>query len=368
MTLLRLLVLLLLAGLATAAALAMIFHQEVALSVINPDRTYEAYTPPPAPDYRSDSSWFRRGTGEGPASVFVIHSNVYRGDGNWNAPYDRETQNAFIANVQLAADAQPFEVWGPVWAPRYRQPTLFARFTQKHPGAAARATAFADIDAAFVQFLREADPAKPLIIAGYDDGALFAGRLWEERIGPNEVLRNQVAALYAIGMPLPARMFEEATCRGETEPRCLVAFTPIDVRFTDYQERLRETTLTLAPDKGYISTSAVGELCAPPPIPGTVSAYDGETGAFVPFDHNGRCERGLFVHATPDKSIRRGPYFGEPWYPNGVNLFASALTEDAGRRIQGVLTILAKEANTAPPLAAPEEIEPSEINTIPGDG
>lgn len=357
------------------AAGAWYYQDEVGLWVINPDRSYEAYTPPAPPDYDDPDTWLARGEGNGPADVFFIHANVYHGDGGWNAPYNRDTQLPWIKDVLLPLEAGPFAAQGRLWAPRYREPTLAARFTQKHPGEAARDTAYRDVEQAFLAFLRERDPQKPFIVAGYGDGALFAGKLWSERIGVNPVLRQKVIALYAIGMPLPAKMFDGDVCQGEEEARCLLAFTPIDARFEVHQARLRESTLTLGEDGGWVSSGSVGKLCAPPPFSDQVQAAfvpapEDDTAApdvmQLPTRLDASCEGGLLIVTPPDDPrLRTFRFFGKQWRPDNINLFYEPLAKDVAARLTGGLRLMAKEANTAPPMMAPIEVQPSEINKIP---
>ena len=352
------------------AALSWFYQDEVVLSVINPNKSYEAYGPPPAPDYATArDAWLARGAGDGPADVFFIHNNVYRGDGNWNAPYNRDTQLDFLKTVLLPLEAGPFADQGRLWAPRYRQATLAARFSQKHPGYASRETAYGDVLTAFDQFLRERDQEKPFIVAGYGDGALYAGQLWNDRIDSNPVLKKRLAVLYAVGLPLPERMFFDDVCQGFDEPRCLLAFAPVDARFEDYQERLRARTLTLsAGDRMYTSTSDGTELCAPPPLPRSIAAvYSGDEGEErVPFTLDAKCTNGLLIVQPPTNStIRPRRFYGQQWMAGRVNLFYEPLADDAEARVIGALRLLAKEANTAPPMMEPEEIRPSEINKVP---
>ncbi len=362
----RTILLSLLATLTCLILLAFSYQEQVTLAWINPDRSYEAYEPPPAPDYSKDESWFRRGDGQrSAANIFVIHSNVYRGDGGWNAPHDRPTQSAFLDSGVVEAEIEPFSAQGLVWVPRYRQPTLFARFTQKHPGSAARATAYDDILAAFERFLQDIPEDLPIIIAGYGDGALFAGKLWLERIAPDETLTRRVAVLYAVGMPLPARPFDSAVCQGADEPRCLLSFSPVDERFTEYRERLGTRTLTLDGRGGYVSTQGIGKLCSPPRLPDEVEASAPLAGGTIPWAHGARCEDGFLVHATPPTPLRRGHFFGQEWFPTGVNLFAEALALDAHERVQGALRVMAQEAMTAPPMADPEEVREVETKQVP---
>ncbi|MEM9839283.1 MAG: DUF3089 domain-containing protein [Pseudomonadota bacterium] len=357
------------AGLAVMAGLSWVFQDAVGLALINPNRSYEAYTPPPAPEYADADTWLARGEGEGAADVFFIHNNVYRGDGQWNARYDRETQLPFLRDVLLPLEAGPFAANGRLWAPRYRQPTFYARFTQKQPGAASRDTAYRDVAMAFQAFLAEREPGKPFFLVGYGDGALLAGRLLEQKVVGDETLLEQLAGAYAVGMPLPAEMFAEFTCQGPEQPHCLVAFAPVDERFEPYRERLSEKTLTLRPRAGYASTSSVELLCRPPALgpKSKVALADGWQQVDLPIE--GMCTDGLFVFKTPDdKRARQTRFFGRQWYPDDVNLFFGPLAEDSSARLEALLREMAVKANTAPPMMEAEEIEEAPIRVVPNGG
>lgn len=362
----RSLVLLVSIGVALLASSAWVFQDTITRALINPKRSYEAYTPPPPPDYARADAWLARGDGAGPADIFFIHNNIYRGDGRWNAPHDRETQLAFLRDTLLPLEAGPFAAYGQLWAPRYRQPTFYARFTQKQPGAASRDTALADIERAFDAFLAERDPEKPFFLVGYGDGALFAGRLLESRIAREPALISRLAATYAIGMPLPEPMFANEACRTADDARCLIAFTPVDARFEAYQARLRERTLTLRPGAGYVSSSRVDLACIPPPLGRTITARRADPPESFEIELDGACTDGLFIFAPPEeRRLRQMRFFGRHWLPDTINLFAGALADDAGRRLNALVRLLAIEANTAPPMMEAEDIGDAPIKTVP---
>ena len=360
---------------AILAALAWAFQDDVGLWLINPSRSYEAYTPPPAPGYASDESWLARGDGDGPVDIFFIHNNIYRGDGRWNAPHDRDDQLPFLRDVLLPLEAGPFQALGPLWAPRYRQPTFYARFTQKQPGRASRDTAYRDVSAAFSLFLAERAPHRPYIVVGYGDGALLAARLLEQRIEPNVELKRRMAAAYAIEMPLSLGAFGDMACSRPGQPRCLVAFAPVDRRFTRYQERLRSRTLTLRADAGYVSTSDGPLLCAPPSIPAETEALTASSAAPIRTELWAKCEGGLLLFGPPEEgALRQARFFGRQWLPDRINHFYGALKLDAFDRSAAVLALLKDEqrqeeidAATPPPFGPVEEIEAAPINTVPTD-
>ncbi|MEE4211025.1 MAG: DUF3089 domain-containing protein [Parvularcula sp.] len=357
---------------ALIGAAAWYYQDVIGLWLINPDRTYEAYTPPPAPDYEGDdAAWLARGEGDGFADVFYIHSNVYDGDGNWNAPFDRDSKISYLQQDLLPVEAGPFASQARLWAPRFRQPTLFARFTQKHPGVAARELAYQDIETAFGRFLEERESGRPFILAGYGDGALFAGRLFKTVIAERPELQKETAAVYAVGMPLPNDAFAADLCLSERESGCVVAFAPVDSRFTKDAEQLRTRTLTLgAEGDGWASTSGRDLVCLPPPVDGEVEAVrfeEGEEDRIVT-ELAATCRGGLLMVAPPaERALRQTRFFGSQWRPSRFNLFYEPLRSDAQRRVDQTLIEIARDAQIAPPMAAPEDVGEAEINVVPND-
>ncbi|MCQ8185010.1 DUF3089 domain-containing protein [Parvularcula maris] len=359
---------------ALAAGLVLRFERQITLTFLNPDRTYEAYTPPPAPYYEEDDAWFLRGEGSAEAAAFVVHANVFRSSEEWNAPVSDTEQELFLQEKQVPADTSPFAGIARLHAPRYRQPTLYSRFTQKHPGTASRHTAYEDIEAAFDQFLVEVGTETPIILAGYDDGALLIGRLFLRRVASDEALSKRVAGVYAVGLPLTRSGFAGVACEAPDEPRCVVAFVPVDERFEAYRERLTTRTLAVSKRGEFVPSQGAAKLCAPPPLSEKVQAFvAGSPG--LSFEPEARCEDGLLLHGEPPSGLRRPSLFGGPWYPDGKNLFAGAIREDAERRLEALAVLRAAEAEEArkkaliaPPMAPVEDLREVPVNKVPGGG
>jgi hypothetical protein len=365
-----------LVALLSAVALVLFFERQVTLTFLNPDRAYEAYSPPPPGDYREPDAWFVHGRGGDQPAAFVIHTNAFRSAEDWNAPLHDTQQETFLAKYQVAADIAPFDGWSSLYVPRYRQPTMFARFTQKHPGTASRMTAYNDIEAAFDAFVADIGPERPVVLAGYDDGALLLGRLWLERIADDEKLRSRIVAAYAIGLPLSRAAFQSDVCQASTDIRCLLGFTPVDERFGAYQERLRTRTLIMSKRGRFVGAGGTAKLCAPPPLEESVAAYAAKTNETLSLEHGGQCKDGLFVHAPPPKPMRRATRFGGPWYPNATNLFAGAIATDAQQRLQSFEAVQLVESIAdevarqrsllPPPIEAAEDLRSVPINKVPG--
>ena len=150
-----------------------------------------------------------------PAAVFFIHPTSYLNRAQWNAPLDDAEANARAA-LFLRGQASAFNDVGQIWAPRYRQATFGAFLTDQPAAMKARALAYADVLAAFDEFLREIGPDRPIILAGHSQGALHLTHLLHDRIAGTPLAKRIVAA-YVIGWPvsktadLPALGLPECT-------------------------------------------------------------------------------------------------------------------------------------------------------------
>jgi hypothetical protein len=149
------------------------------------------------------------------AAVFFIHPTSYLNRAQWNAPLDDAEANARAA-LFLRGQASAFNNVGAIWAPRYRQATFGAFLTDSPPAMQARALAYADVLAAFDEFLKEIGPDRPIILAGHSQGALHLTHLLHDRIADTPLAKRIVAA-YVIGWPvsktadLPALGLPECT-------------------------------------------------------------------------------------------------------------------------------------------------------------
>ena len=136
------------------------------------------------------------------AAVFFIHPTSYiEPGGHWNAPAMANGQTAFRTNLFVRSQASAFNEAGAIWAPRYRQASFGAFLTDQPDAQAALDLAYKDVAAAFDQFLIEAGPDRPLILAGHSQGALHLIRLLRERIAGTPLAKRVVAA-YAVGWPI----------------------------------------------------------------------------------------------------------------------------------------------------------------------
>ena len=134
-----------------------------------------------------------------PVAVFFVHPTTYvRGD-HWNQPLDHAATNKTTDDTVMRDQASVFNGCCDVYAPRYRQATLFAfsDTSEAKNGQQALAHAYGDVAAAFEQFLQE-NPQRPIVLAGHSQGSHHLDRLIEERVVGTDVEQRLVAA-YPIG-------------------------------------------------------------------------------------------------------------------------------------------------------------------------
>ena len=88
-----------------------------------------------------------------------------------------------------------------VYAPRYRQATLFSFQDLKGDGGRALDLAYQDIKSAFEYFLEAFNQDKPFIIAGHSQGSFHVDRLLREEIA-GTLLEKMLVAAYPVGFSI----------------------------------------------------------------------------------------------------------------------------------------------------------------------
>ncbi len=202
---------------------------------------------PPAPDYDDRASWaahpeMRDGAdvvapGEqdlqasAAADVFFIHPTTHYGRA-WNAAIDAPEPARFVETLVLPNQAAIFNAAGRVFAPRYRQATVWTFTTRRDFDAAARAMelAYSDVERAFDAWARQSD--RPVVIAGHSQGSYHALRLLAERFEGDESMRTRLVAAYLVGIPLPSDVFERTIpsiplCAESDQTGCVLGWNTV---------------------------------------------------------------------------------------------------------------------------------------------
>lgn len=211
------------------------------LMAVKPEQSYAEDTRHAPPDYRRAQAW--AALPERPdnadvtpqdqdgdqqavaaADVFFIHPTTYYKPDHWNQPLDDAQTNLFTDEQVLKNQASVFNTCCGIFAPRYRQATLFSFMDDGDDGPAALALAYADIRAAFDYYLTHYNQGRPFIIAGHSQGSKHADTLLRELV-QDPVMQRMVAA-YPVGFAIQAD-YGLPVCNTPEQTGCMVTWNAV---------------------------------------------------------------------------------------------------------------------------------------------
>ncbi|SHI67812.1 Protein of unknown function [Hymenobacter daecheongensis DSM 21074] len=217
--------------------------------IIKPGRQFTAYQPAPGPDYALPASWaalpsrldsadavprhttLRDQQQTAPADVFYVHPTTFFRRESWNANLADERLNRFTDASVIRKQASAFNSAGRIFAPRYRQATLYSFFddAQSTNGRQALELAYGDVKAAFQYYLTHYNQGRPLIIASHSQGTFHATRLLHEFFDNDPKLRRQLVAAYLIGFKVKTDEYQTLRpCADSTQTGCYVVWNSVE--------------------------------------------------------------------------------------------------------------------------------------------
>lgn len=339
------------------AVAAFVYRDDILFKSLDPKVPFQTYTPPPAPDYSRPSAWLllpaavRRD--DPPADVFFVHPTTYDGGHQWNARIHASTGERFLQRVALPNYAGPFQRAGRVFAPRYRQASLYAHSTQREDAREARAFAYNDVRAAFRYWLTQYDTGRPIIIVGVEQGALMVDRLLRDEVAANPDLRGRLVAAYLIDMVVPADRYGPNSaipgCQGPVQTGCVVGWAEAPESDPDQaRDRLNRALAwseagTLEPlrERRALCVNPVlgawtDDTAPPRRNLGAANATGLEWGArpaFVPRQVSARCLGGMLRTSAPRSSaMKRAGSWADRKKVKPYNLFYADVEADAEAR------------------------------------
>lgn len=209
-----------------------VWRDDILEALLDPQVPYTVYRPPPAPDYARANAWDqlprpseRRA---GNVDVFFIHPTTFDGGRDWNGPIGNRKAQDLYQRVVAPNYVAPFAAAGAVFAPRYRQASLYTSLSLFDDAIEAREFAYGDVKAAFDDYLAHLNHGRPFILAGVEQGGVLADRLLADEIAPNPTLRRRLVAAYFIETVVRASDFEPgapiAACARRDEAGCVIAW------------------------------------------------------------------------------------------------------------------------------------------------
>jgi len=336
----------------------------VLLQNATPQGHFQAAAAGGPPDYSDLSNWIARpGIADDPsawrvtnearvepittdAHVFYIHPTTYFERDRWNAPLRPGGQTEFRTRLFAQSQASAFDQNAQVWAPRYRQAAYGAFLLDTADARAALDLAYADVAAAFDEFVRQ-NPDGPVILAGHSQGALHLERLLREKIAGKPIAKRIVAA-YVVGWPISTTADLPAlglpACTAADQAGCILSWMSFgepanpDLVLHSYEH----SAGFLGKDRSQADMLCVNPLtgtkdgAAPPQgNPGTlVPNADLTTASLVIGQVGAHCSNGLLLLDGTIPPL--GPFVlpGNNYHVYDYALFWQAIRNDAERRLK----------------------------------
>jgi len=342
--------LVLLLGIATG-----VFWDDLQRNALDPKIPFQTYKPPRAPDYARSSSWYLLPTDPvhapaGAVDVFFLSPTTYDGGEQWNAPIDDRRGGKLFQRVMAPNYAGPFVRVGRLYAPRYRQASLYSELTLREDAREARRFAYGDVLAAFRFYLRQDNQGRPFVLVGVEQGGFLADRLLREEVAPNPAVRGRLVAAYLVRTVIPAQDPPLPPCMRRAEAGCLAAWMSLRADEFERAQGLLDRTLVWGPQGELVGLNGRTPLCfnpllgattdAPAPARFNLGAVDA-TGlewdarpAFLPRQVSAQCQGGLLRVSAPKSGEfrRRGSWADRKKVP-GYNLFYADTEADARARV-----------------------------------
>jgi hypothetical protein len=338
-----------------------VFWDDLMKTALDPKTPFQTYRPPPAPDYAQTASWAllpahpdRPAVNDPPADIFFISPTTFDGGRHWNAPIDDERTERVFKSVMAPNYAGPFLKVGRVFAPRYRQASLYSLLTLREDARAARAFAYSDVDRAFRTYLARYNQDRPIVIVAVEQGGVLAERLLAEAVAADPAVRQRLAVAYLIETAAPADDPPIPPCRVRGEPGCLASWLSVPEGQLQHADTLLDRALVWGPGGELVNLDDRPALCFNPILGratedaaparlnlGSANATGLEWGArpgFLARQVGARCQDGiLYVSRPKSKSLERQGNWADRRRVPGFNLFYADLEADAEARVAALL-------------------------------
>lgn len=299
------------AVLALAAGTAAFVYRDqigmmIAFSRLKPEHSFAEAAPPAAPDYSQQQSWAalpdredaadvvpsadvqdRQATAE--VDVFFVHPTTFFGTAAWNQSLDDGSTNQLTDAFVLRGQASVFNSCCKIYAPRYRQATIYSFMDNTGSGSAALKLAYEDVERAFDYFIEHYNQGRPFILASHSQGSVHVRTLLEKRI-TGTPLRERLVAAYPIGFGIDRDEMAKAVpdvpvCESADQIGCAVtwnAIGPQAAKFGDSSKSICVNPLTWHADGAAAEASLnLGGVAYPGTFAGTLADVKGVPPDFV---------------------------------------------------------------------------------------
>lgn len=348
--------------LALILAAAFIWRYDILSNALDPKIPFLTYKPPPAPDYGKREAWaLLPGRAETPTAadpsvdVFFVHPTTFDGGRDWNGGIDQPKAQRFLSRVVLPNYAGPFERVGRLFAPRYRQASLYTYLTLRDDARDARRFAYGDVLQAFRAYVSRYGQDRPFVIVGVEQGGSLAARLLREEIAGKPELKRRLVAAYLIETVVPADEYgPEAplpACERRGQIHCVAAWASAQEGDFRAAQELTGRSLVWDGADQLVNLEHRQPLCFNPLLGGVTleraparmnlgaanaTGLDwGARPAFLQRQVAARCENGLLRTSRPKSSaLRDSGSWADRRKVAAFNLFYADIEADALARAE----------------------------------
>jgi hypothetical protein len=357
-----------------AGAAAFLYRDEIGMMIafnrLKPAKSFADAPAPLAPDYSQAQSWAalpdredaadvvpnrdvwdRQATAE--VDVFFVHPTTFFGTAGWNQSLDDAATNQLTDMFVLRGQASVFNGCCRIYAPRYRQATIYSFMDGSGSGKSALQLAYEDVERAFDYFLEHYSQGRPFILASHSQGSVHVRTLLERRITGTH-LRERLVAAYPIGFGIDREEMAQAVpdvpvCESAEQIGCVVTWNAVGPKaqpWGDPRKNICVNPLTWRADGAAAAASSnLGGVTWPGTFEGTLADVKGVPQDFIaakPTLETGvadaQCVAGmLLVKEIHSKNYAARPMGRDNYHIYDYNLFHMNLRKNVEQRVMKYL-------------------------------
>ncbi len=164
-------------------------------------------TPASDTDYSNTENWAYFAIGDNKdADLFLICPTVDMNDENNMSLDDEETKANFLGALNMERGI--YEDVTRMYAPYYRQAAMKVYGMDRSEWEPYMEIAYSDVSAAFSYYMKNENNGRPIVLAGFSQGADMCYRLLKEYFGDKKTY-DKLVAVYAIGWPCTQELTEK---------------------------------------------------------------------------------------------------------------------------------------------------------------
>ena len=346
-------------GLIIALVAGYIFRDQITWKVISllikPGASFDEASAPTPPDYSQAESWAALpgrsdnadvvpaggevdNQADAAVDVFFLHPTTYYDRKSWNQPLDDEKANDLTDRSILRNQAAAFNGSARVYAPRYRQATLYSFMDSEGNGPKALDLAYADVRAAFEYYLGNYNEGRPIIVASHSQGSRHGARLLEDYFA-EEPLRSKLVAAYLVGWSATPPEGEGeiagiAVCDSPDQTGCWLTWNAMGPDAN--RERIAESAVCVNP----LTWRTDGELAKRELNLGGVvfGEEEDEAPGTVPEIVSAQCKDGVLWISSPEgDGYSYMPMGSDNYHIYDYNLFYMNIRRNVEKRVEAYL-------------------------------